>query len=103
MPKCRPSLKRAAPLSIDTGKQDFDRHVALLEESRLSRPVHGIQRAITVRKLQKDHGTPYVQRLIEHISRRRAAQIREGITGSGASRRDAARINAITEQMRLRN
>ena len=103
MPNCRPNLKHAAPLGVDAGKPDFDRHADLLEESGLSRSVNKIQRAITVRRLQRDHGTPYVQKLIEHISRRRSAQIREGITGSGASGMDAARINAITEQMRLRN
>ena len=80
-----------------------DGYVDLLEEGGLSRSVNKIQRAITVRRLQRDHGTPYVQKLIEHISRRRAAQIRAGMKGNGVRDTDAGRMNSITEQMRLRN
>ncbi len=78
MPKCNPSQNHAAPLAVDSRKQGFDRNAGLLEDSRLSRPasgIRGIQRAITVRRLQKNHGTQYVRQLIEHVSRRRAALI----------------------------
>ncbi len=65
----------ATPLGVDPGKQAFDRHAALLDDSRLSRSGNGIQRAMAVRKLQRDYGTRYVQRLIEHISRRSLTRI----------------------------
>ncbi len=69
----------AAPLGADPGKQVFDRHAALLDNSRLSQSANRIRRAMIVRKLQRDHGTRYVQRLIEHISRRRATPVRAKI------------------------
>ena len=78
MPKCKPSQSHAAPLAVDSRKQSFDRHAGLLEESRMpwyASGIRGIQRAITVRRLQQDHGTQYVRQLIEHVSRRRAALI----------------------------
>ncbi len=74
----------AAPLGADPGKQVFDRHAALLDNSRLSQSANRIQRAMIVRKLQRDHGTRYVQRLIEHISRRRATQVRAKIPAGPA-------------------
>ena len=91
MPKCPPGLDNFALFRVDSGNQTFNRHAALLDESWLSRSHNGIQRAIIVRKLQRDHGTPYVQRLIEHISRGRAAQNPAGITGSGTGDKKADR------------
>ena len=72
-------------LGVDSGKQAFDRHAALLDDSRPDRSATRIQRAIIVRKLQRDHGTRYVQRLIEYISRRRATQVRAKITAGPVS------------------
>lgn len=92
MPRRRPSLKHAAPLGADIGERDFDRHAALLEESRMSSTVKPIQEAITVRQLQRDHGTGYVQRLIEHVSHRRATYIRAKITGGSSWDKGADRI-----------
>lgn len=60
----------AAPLGVDTSREAFYHHAALLRDNRLLRSGNGIQRAMTVRRLQRDYGTRYVQRLIEHISRR---------------------------------
>ena len=74
----------AATLGVDSGKQAFDRHAALLDDSRLSRSAKLIQRAMIVRKLERDHGTRYVQRLIEHISRRRSTRIQAKSTVSPA-------------------
>ena len=72
----------AAISGVDSGKQVFDRHAALLEDSRLSGCANKIQRAMIVRKLQRDYGTGYVQQLIERMSRRRATQVHGTSTAS---------------------
>ncbi len=92
MPNCRPSLDNGVLLRVGPGKQTLYWHVALLDENRMSSSANGIHRAMIVRKLQRDHGTEYVQRLIEHISRRRATQVRAGITSRGTRHDDAARL-----------
>ena len=74
MPRCRPSPDDSSGSSLV--RQTFDPNVALLERSRLSRLANGIQRAVMVRKLQRDHGTEYVQQLIERMPRRRTTQAR---------------------------
>ena len=72
-----------APPDVDSADQAFGRHAALLDDSRESRPASripsGIRRAIIVRRLQRDHGTRYFQRLIEHVARRVAIKVQQKI------------------------
>ena len=74
----------AATLSLGSEQQIFDRHAALLEDGRLSRSANGIQRAIIVRKLERDYGAWHVHHLFEYISSQRAAGRRAKNKNSGA-------------------
>ena len=82
----------AAPLGGDSAEQDFDRHAALLDDCSMSRSANGIQRAMIVRRLQRYYGIQYVQRLIEHVSRRKPTPIKAKITTSGGRDKGAALI-----------
>ena len=88
------SRRYDAPTSgVDPGNRAFDRDAALLNDSGLSGTANGIQRAMIVRKLQRDYGTGYVRRLIEHTSGQAlreaggAAGVTEGQLPSQASAR----------------
>ena len=78
---------------MDAGTQTLERHVSMLAEGHLSRPVNRVQRAIIVRKLQRDYGTRYVQQLIERISRRRLKNIRAEITTVGVRDEDSVQVS----------
>ncbi len=67
-------------LGNDTGQSAFQRHAALLGDSRLSQPAYARQRAALVQRLQHQYGNRYVQRLAQYIARQ-AAQ-RQGGGGS---------------------
>ena len=73
MPECRQSLEDATPIGLSEAKKTFDRHADLLE---MSHSPNRVQTAMTVRKLQRDHGTRYVQELIESRSRQSLTRIR---------------------------
>ncbi len=74
----------ALPVS-DFGRSAFQHHAELLGSSSLSRPVHSRQRALIVQRLHRDYGNRYVQRLVDHISRRRPeeAQTKLSVGPSG--------------------
>lgn len=64
----------------DFGQAAFERHAAILGDVRLSRPIYARQRAAIVRQLQRDYGNHYVQRLVDHISRKRAEAVQTKLT-----------------------
>lgn len=59
-------------LGNDIGQSAFQRHAALLGDSRLSQPAYARQRAAFVQHLQHQYGNRYVQRLAEHVARETA-------------------------------
>ena len=71
---------QAAALGGDHSQSTFERHVALLGDSRLARLDNTLHRAMIFRQLQRDYGNRYVQRLIDHISRKRAEPVQGKLT-----------------------
>ena len=71
----------------DFSQRTFERHAALLGDSRMSQPMYASQRALIVRQLQRDYGNRYVQRLVNHISRMpaEAVHLRRSIQGNHRS------------------
>lgn len=59
-------------LDSDFSQRTFERHAALLGDSRMSHRMYRQQRAAIVMQLQRDYGNRYVQRLVKHISQKRA-------------------------------
>ena len=61
-------------LGVDFSEATFQRHADLLGDSRFAHRSNAGQRAVVVRRLQRDYGNAYVQRLVSHISRSKADQ-----------------------------
>ncbi|MDA0770153.1 MAG: DUF4157 domain-containing protein, partial [Chloroflexi bacterium] len=49
------------------GDSMFEQHAALLGEPGLSQPMYARQKADVVRRIGRDYGNSYVQRLVEHV------------------------------------
>ena len=64
-----------ALLGSDFSQGTFERHAALLGDSRMAQPMYHRQRAAIIMQLQRDYGNRYVQRLVDHISRTRAEAV----------------------------
>ena len=62
-------------LDSDFSQATFERHAALLGDSRLSSPANAKVGMQIVRQLQRDYGNQYVQRLVSHVQRERAEAI----------------------------
>ncbi|MCH7653865.1 MAG: DUF4157 domain-containing protein, partial [Chloroflexi bacterium] len=54
----------------DFSQATFERHAALLGDSRAARPMHARQRAMFVGMLQRDYGNHYVRRLVDYITKK---------------------------------
>jgi len=65
------SLPSGGLLGSDFSQSTFERHAALLGDPRMSHPMYSTKRAAIAKQLQRDYGNRYVQRLVEHIQRRR--------------------------------
>ena len=62
-------------LGGDFSQSTFERHAALLGDPRLRHPTAAMQRALLARQIQRDYGNRYVQRLVDHISQKRAEAV----------------------------
>lgn len=54
-------------LGTDYSRSTFERHAALLGHKRLRQPMYAARRMVIARKLQRDYGNGYVQRLVQHL------------------------------------
>lgn len=66
---------RESLLGSDLSQTTFERHASLLGGRRMSQPAYARQRAVIAQQLQREYGNHYVQRLVEHISRKRAEAV----------------------------
>ena len=78
-------LTQESPLTASMGS-DFSQttlecHAAVLGDSRMSRPMYRRQRTEYMLRLQRDYGNRYVQRLVDHIMRKRDEQEQIGLEG----------------------
>ena len=67
-------------LGSDFSQRTFERHAALIGDSRMSHRMYAKKRAAIVMQLQRDYGNRYVQRLVKHISRQRAEAAQAKLT-----------------------
>lgn len=63
-------------LAPDFQDATFQRHAAILSDSRMAQPVQRQARAAFVEQLQRDYGNAYVQRLLSHVESSKAATVR---------------------------
>lgn len=88
-----------AELGSDVGQGAFQRHIALLGDSRLSQPAYARQRAALVERLQREYGNQYVQRLVDHISRMGAQAIQPKLTVGPAGDQYEREADQVAEQV----
>ena len=67
-------------LGSDFSERTFERHAELLGDSRMSHRMYAQQRTAFVMQLQRDYGNRYVQRLVNHISQKRAEAVQAKLT-----------------------
>jgi hypothetical protein len=67
-------------LDSEIDQVEFERHAALIGEVRTVGLPDTLHRAMVVRRLQRDYGNSYVQRLLEHLSRQPVSAVRSELT-----------------------
>lgn len=70
--------------SADFDRASFERHAAELGSERMSKPMYALQRSEYVHDLQRTYGNRYVQRLVEHIDRKRKLVLQTKMTVGSA-------------------
>ena len=86
-------------LGSDFSQSTFDRHAALLGDSRLSHPANSIARIRIAQQLQRDYGNQYVQRLVKHISRQRAEAVQAKLTVGSAGDKYEQEADRIAKEL----
>ena len=90
---------RPAILGDDFSESAFERHAALLGDSRMSHPMYAGERAGIVQQLQRDYGNRYVQRLVKHISRKRAEAVQAKLTVGPAGDKYEQEADQVAKQV----
>ena len=90
-------LDQASDNSVggEVSQATFEHHSALLSDPRMSHSMYARQRDEIVRRIGRDHGNRYVQRLVDHIRRKRTRGMRTKLTVGPAGdtyEREADRI-----------
>ncbi len=88
-----------ADLGGDVGQGAFERHAAMLGDSRMSQPAYARQRAALVERLQREYGNQYVQRLIDHVSRLGAQAIQTKLAVGPAGDQYEQEADMVAEQV----
>ena len=92
--QAREALKAGPP-----GQSTFERHAALLGDVRMSQLPNTLRRAMIVRQLQREYGNRYVQRLIAHISRKRAGAVQTKLTVSPAGDKYEQEADTVAKEV----
>ncbi len=69
-----------AQLGGDFSQATFERHAEVLGDGRMSHSSNVSQRAEIVQQLQRTYGNQYVQRLVDHVSRKRIEGVQTKLT-----------------------
>ena len=69
-----------AQLGGDFSQATFERHAGVLGDGRMSHSSNVSQRAEIVQQLQRTYGNQYVQRLVDHVSRKRIEGVQTKLT-----------------------
>lgn len=85
------SSRSASELPQDFHDATFQRHAAILLDSRMAQPAQRQARAAFVQQLQRDYGNAYVQRLLSHVEGSSAATVRRAGPAKGGATATASR------------
>jgi len=88
-----------ALLGSDFSQATFERHAALLGDSRMSHRMYAGERAGIVLQLQRDYGNRYVQRLVKHISQKRAEAVQAKLTVGPAGDKYEEEADRVAKQV----
>ncbi len=80
-------------------QRTFERHATLLGDSRMSHRMYAQQRAAIVMQLQRDYGNRYVQRLVKHISQKRAKAVQAKLTVGPTGDRYEQEADRVAKQV----
>ena len=69
-----------AQLGGDFSQATFERHAEVLGDGRMSHSANVFPRAEIVQQLQRTYGNQYVQRLVDHVSRKRTERVQTKLT-----------------------
>ena len=86
-------------LGSDYSQRTFERHAALLGDNRMSHRMYRQQRAMIVQQLQRDYGNRYVQRLVKHISQKRAEAVQTKLTAGPAGDKYEQEADRVAKQV----
>ncbi len=89
------SSRSAGELPQDFHDATFQRHAAILSDSRMAQPLQRQARAAFVEQLQRDYGNAYVQRLLSHVESSKAATVRRAGPAKGEATAAADRQGFI--------
>ena len=94
-----PQQPLEAALGSDFSQATFERHAALLGDSRMSHRMYRQQRAVIVMQLQRDYGNRYVQRLVKHIKQKRAETVQAKLTVGPAGDKYEQEADRVAKQV----
>lgn len=66
----QPAYSNVDAGGVDFSESTFNKHAAILGDPRLGQRMYSVQRASFVLRLQSDYGNQYVQRLVDHVTRK---------------------------------
>ncbi len=95
--------EKSSPSAIsgDFSRETFERHVALLGGDSVH-PRHPGERADVARRLQRDYGNQYVQRLLSHVQQQTGRQLqrkgKEGLEAEGSEVSGQPNVQQTPEQ-----
>ena len=86
-------------LGRDFSLGTFEHHAQLLSDPRMSHPTGATEKAGIFRRLQRDYGNRYVQRLINHISRKQEESVQTKLTVGPAGDKYEQEADSVAKQV----
>ena len=81
------------------GRDTFESHAALLGDPRMSQRMYAQQRTAIVQRLQRDYGNRYVQRLVDHIQKKRTEGVQTRLRVGPAGDRYEREADAVARKV----
>ena len=88
-----------AQLGGDFSQATFERHAEVLGDGRMSHSANVFPRAEIVQQLQRTYGNQYVQRLVDHVSRKRTERVQTKLTVGPAGDEYEQEADRIAKQV----
>lgn len=81
------------------GDSMFEQHAALLGEPGLSQPMYARQKADVVRRIGRDYGNSYVQRLVEHVQSKKNGVVQSKLVVGPAGDKYEREADRVAKQV----